>query len=86
MNQTPSTEFRRAFPRLAKATQVTWNGRVIGTWFPVGTKVDPRREISPFSQVQEAMVHDLVHSNEREFHKHFGTKPCRFNSQEAFDQ
>jgi hypothetical protein len=34
MDELPSTEFRKVYPRLVKPTLVTVNGHVIGTWNP----------------------------------------------------
>ena len=34
MNELPSSDFRKTFPRLKEATQVNANGHAIGLWIP----------------------------------------------------
>ena len=34
MNELPSSDFRKTFPRLKEATQVNANGHTIGLWIP----------------------------------------------------
>jgi len=36
MNEMPSSEFRKTFPRIIETTLVTVHGHPIGTWTPVG--------------------------------------------------
>jgi hypothetical protein len=42
MNDLPSSEFRRVFPRLTERTAVTVHGHVIGYYEPVFTATDSR--------------------------------------------
>jgi hypothetical protein len=46
MNELPSSEFRKRYPKLREPTNVIVLGRIIGTWLPA-TETPPKPQPKP---------------------------------------
>jgi len=71
MDTISSAEFRKTYPRLTEATEVTVNGHVIGTWRPINApiyqleamRLEPDEEVVDFGlgtpEQQELAAHRI---------------------------
>ena len=62
MKQITSPEFRKSYPRLIEAVEVTALGRVIGTYWPVGY----REVVTSADNAQAVMVATRTHTGHRD--------------------